>query len=185
MAKGLNFRGFLRAVERLHGAAVAEQVVDALPIAEARDALRYHKIVASGWYPVAWHRALHVSAQASTGLGRDLARRIGYEGMREDLGGVYRFIGSMLAPETLARIGNRLWTSYWSGGVVETVEHATGHMRSSFTGCHGFDRNSWEDIIGSCHAILDVAGAKDVRFRVLEGGGDGASNMLLDARWVI
>lgn len=184
MAKGLNFRGFLRAVERLHSPAIAEQVVQALPIPEARDALRYHRIVASGWYPVAWHRALHVSAQAVTGSSRELARRIGYEGMRDDLGGVYRLVASLLAPETLVRIGNRLWSSYWNGGVVQTVEHGPGHVRTSFSECHGFDRNSWEDIIGSCQAVLEAAHAGDVRLRVLEGGVDGAAHMVLDGRWV-
>lgn len=182
MAKGLNFRGFLRAIERLYDQPTTERVIEAVSIEEARHAMRYGHIVPTGWYPVAWHRALHGAAQSVTRGGRDVARRIGYEGTKEDLSSVYRVIGGLLGPQTLVRLGNRLWSSYWQGGVVETVEHQRGHVRSSFRQCYGFDRNIWEDIAGSCLAVLEVAGAKEINMRMLEGGGDGP-DMVLDARW--
>jgi hypothetical protein len=182
-AKGLNFRGFLHALERLYDAEMVERVIDALPDPDARNALRYGGIVPTGWYPVAWHRGLHAAARSVTKSGPELARRIGYEGMKEDLGGVHRFVASMLSPQTLVRIGNRLWSSYWHGGVVTTVEHGRGRVQSAFRGCHGFDRNEWEDIQGSCLAILESAGARDVRLIVLEGGRDNDANAVLEARW--
>lgn len=183
MAKGLNFRGFLRAVEKIHDAETAGRVIDAVSIEEARDALRYGRIVPTGWYPVAWHRALHGAAQTVTRGGRDLARRIGYEGTRDDLGGVYKLIAGLLAPQTLVRLGNKLWSSYWQGGLVETIEHGPGQVRSSFRDCHGFDRNLWEDIAGSCLAIVETAGAKEARVRIVDGG-DGP-NAVMEARWQI
>jgi hypothetical protein len=180
-AKGLNFRGFLRALEKLHDADTAHRVIEAVALPEARDALRYGRIIPTGWYPVSWHRSLHGAAQTVTHGGRDLARRIGYEGTRDDLGGVYKLIAGLLAPQTLVRLGNKLWSSYWQGGAVDTVEHGAGHVRSSFRECHGFDRNIWEDISGSCLAVLETAGAKDVRMRIVDGG-EGA-NAVIEARW--
>lgn len=182
MAKGLNFRGFLRAMERLYDKPTTDRVIEAVAIPDAQEALRYGKIVSTGWYPVAWHRSLHAAAQSVTRGGRELARKLGYEGTREDLSSVYRVIGSVLGPQTLVRVGNRLWSSYWQGGVVDTIEYGSGHVRTSFRACYGFDRNIWEDIAGSCLAVLEVAGAKDVNMRMLEGGGDGP-DLVLDARW--
>jgi hypothetical protein len=184
-AKGLNFRGFLPAVGRICGVALVPDVIEALVDADVRDAMRYGRIVSTGWYPVAWFRALHTAAQTATYGGRDLARRIGYEAMNDDLSGVHRFVASMLAPQTLFRIGNRIFSTYWRGGCVKTVEYDSGHARAEFGGCHGFDRNLWAGIAGSCVAILEAAKARGVHVRVLEGGGDGDPEMVLDARWKV
>jgi hypothetical protein len=184
-AKGQNFRGFLPAVARICGAGMVPDVIQALTDADVRDAMRYGRIVSTGWYPVAWYRALHAAAQTATYGGWDLARRIGYEAMSDDLGGVHRFVASMLAPQTVFRIGNRIFSTYWRGGGVKAVDYGACHARAEFSGCYGFDRNLWAGVAGSCVAILEAAKAQEVHLRVLEGGGDGDSAMVLEARWKV
>jgi hypothetical protein len=182
-AKGQSFRAFLPAVARICGPKMVPTVLDALVDEDVRDAMRYGRIVATGWYPVAWYRALHAAAQLATHGGSDLARRIGHDAMNEDLGSLHRFVASMLAPQTLFRIGNRIFSTYWRGGDVKTVEYSSCHARAEFTGCRGFDRYLWATIAGSCVAILEAAQAKDVHVRVLEGGRDGDPRMVLEGRW--
>jgi len=62
------------------------------------------------------------------------------------------------------------------------LESRRGFIRVSFEGCRGWDENMWSELAGSCESLLEIAGAKHVRLRMLTGGADGP-NAEFDAHW--
>src|SRR5439155_6829587 len=57
--KGVNFKTLLSTLARIHGQQSVDATLKELP-AEVEEALRLGAVVASGWYPIDWYRALHV-----------------------------------------------------------------------------------------------------------------------------
>ncbi len=180
--KGVSLRSFLATLERLRGRDAVDRTV-ALLDRDVRDALTYGQVVPSGWYPLAWHRALHDAAQRACGAGPELARRIGQEGTRADFQGVYKFVAAILSPETLLKQAPRVWRTYWDGGELEVLEARTGYARAAFRDCVGFDRNLWQNVLGGIETTLEVAGARAVSLRVISGGGERDAQMEIEARW--
>src|SRR5690349_15801379 len=95
--KGVSLLSFVSTLRTLHGNDVAERTLDDLPD-DACAALRKGLVVSSAWYPLAWHRAMHASAQRACNADPELARTIGYHGTQADFRGVYRFVASLIAP---------------------------------------------------------------------------------------
>jgi len=182
--KGVMFRSTVNALAKLRGQDAADRA-QALLSPEMREAMRSGGVVATGWYPIAWLRDLHGAAQRACGAGPQLARAIGYEAAGADFRGVYRFLASLLSPETLISLTPRVWSSYWDGGQTKYLELRKGMSRGCSFGCKGFDRNIWESIIGGSIAILEIGGATNVRMRVVSGGGDGDDSMECEARWSV
>jgi hypothetical protein len=52
-----------------------------------------------------------------------------------------------------------------------------------FRDCLGFDGNIRGEVAGSCESLLEIAGAKHVRIRLLAGARDGDSDAEFEARW--
>jgi hypothetical protein len=96
---------------------------------------------------------------------------------------VYRFVASLIAPDRLIRISPRVWSNYFDGGKITVDEHHLGKVHTSFSECHGFDRSVWENTIGGSLAVLDIAGARNVKTRILRGGGDGEDQLELELIW--
>ncbi len=180
--KGLSLLSFMTTLRSLHGSDAAERTLDNLH-EEVRTALHEGLVVASSWYPLAWHRAMHASAQRACHAGPELARAIGYHGTQADFRGVYRFVASLIAPDRLLRVSPRVWSNYFDGGKVTIEEHHGGMVHTTFSECHGFDRSLWENTIGGSLAVLDIAHARDVRIRILRGGGDGDDLLELELSW--
>lgn len=182
--KGVMLRSTVNVLASLRGQEAADRAL-ALLSPEMSQAMRSGGVVASGWYPVAWLRELHSAAQRACDAGPQLARAIGYEAAGADLRGVYRFLASLLSPETLLSMTPRVWKTYWDGGQTKYLELRKGMARGYTFGCKGFDRSIWESIIGGSIAILEIGGAKNVRMRVVAGGGDGDDAMDCEARWSV
>lgn len=180
--KGVSLLSFVTTLRSLHGSDVAERTLSGLPD-EVSTALRKGLVVASSWYPLAWHRAMHASAQRACRTGPELARSIGYHGTQADFRGVYRFVASLIAPDRLIRVSPRVWSNYFDGGKIAVDEHHRGKVQTSFSECYGFDRSLWENTIGGSLAVLDIAGARNVKTRVLRGGGDGDDQLELELIW--
>ena len=110
-AKGVNFRGFLTALEKLRGpnavAATTEQLTG-----ELRDAVVFGRIVVGGWYPIAWYRALHEASQRALGEPQQLAWAIGHQAVKDDLRGIYRVFTRLLSPEWLFSNAPRVFNRY-------------------------------------------------------------------------
>ncbi|MEO5729193.1 MAG: hypothetical protein ABI134_10205 [Byssovorax sp.] len=180
--KGVSLLSFVTTLRALHGSDAAERTLDGLPD-DVCKALREGLVVASSWYPLAWHRAMHASAQRACKASPELARSIGFHGTQADFRGVYRFVASLIAPDRLLRISPRVWSNYFDGGKVAVDEHYSGKVQTSFSECHGFNRSLWENTIGGSLAVLDIAGATNVRTRILRGGGDGDDQLELELTW--
>jgi hypothetical protein len=180
--KGVSLLSFVSTLRTLHGSEATERTLDNLP-GEVCAALREGLVVASSWYPLGWHRAMHASAQRACKASPELARSIGFHGTQADFRGVYRFVASLIAPDRLIRISPRVWSNYFDGGKVTIDEHYTGKVLTTFSECHGFDRSLWENTIGGSLAVLDIAGAKNVRTRVVRGGGDGDDLLEVELSW--
>lgn len=181
-AKGLNFRTFMKSLDRVHGYAIVARTLEGLA-PEVRDPLKYGKIVPGGWYPLEWYRLLHASAQQATARGPELSRDLARSSMHDDFSGIYRLITFVIAPQTLIKKAPQIMKLYYSHGNVEIPRAQAGMARAVFTDCQGFDKNLWEDAIGSCVGVLEACRAKEVRTEIVEGGQDGDEGLVLDARW--
>jgi hypothetical protein len=180
--KGVSLLSFVSTLRSLHGSEATERTLDGLP-SEVRIALREGLVVASSWYPLAWHRAMHASAQRACNASPELARAIGYHGTQADFRGVYRFVASLIAPDRLLRTSPRVWSNYFDGGKVTIEEQERGKSQTTFSECYGFDRSLWENTIGGSLAVLDITGARNVKTRILRGGGDGDDLLELELLW--
>jgi hypothetical protein len=181
-AKGVNFRTFVKVLRKMRGERIAEAALDLAPSELARS-FRAGLVFSGNWYPLAWYAALHQAAQKATGAGPELARAIGLEAVRDDLSGIYRIFLLVVSPEFVLGKAPLLFSTYYDTGTMTVTDPARGRARAQWHGCAGFDRNLWLDVEGSCQAGLEAAGARDVTFTVLAGGGDGDTTMELEARW--
>jgi hypothetical protein len=181
-AKGVNFRTFVKVLRKMRGDRIAEATLDLAPDELARS-FRAGLVFSGNWYPLAWYAALHRAAQKATGAGPDLARTIGHEAVKDDLSGIYRIFLLVVSPEFVLGKAPLLFNTYYDTGVMTVTDTARGRARAQWAGCAGFDRNLWQDLVGSSQAGLEAAGAKDVVLNVPTGGGDGDTAMELEARW--
>ncbi len=180
--KGLSFRTNYKAFQRYKGEKVLALALDLMP-PELASAFRYGEILASGWYPTSWYRDMHGAMRSATGLGLELPRLLGHEGIREDLESVYKqLLLRMLSPERLFALSQRLFNTYYSKGSVDVTEQRRGYVRARFQGCTGFDENMWAELLGANEMLLQMAGATSVRIVVLSGAG-AAEHADAEARW--
>ena len=180
--KGLAFTTVLSSLKRLRGADGLNRLLEHLP-GELREKLEYGYIVKGGWYPASWYKELLQAICDSTGEGRDLIRQVGSECSRQDLTGVYRVFTRLLSPQTLFSGAMRLFKSYYDQGQVWVVKARPGAAQAVWRDCHDFDKNMWEEVLGSVTAILEMGGATDVRLRIVTGGGNGDSHLEAWAYW--
>lgn len=180
--KGLNFRAFTASLERLHGKDAVNATLDAAP-REVRDAVRLGQIIASGWYPIAWYRELHLAAQRTLNVGVELPRAIARDATNHDFNTIFRLALKMLSVETAFGQVHRLVTLYYEGGKAEKLSVRPGVGQVRFTGWVGFDRNIWEDLAASTEVVASLCGGKNVRKYVIAGGQDGSESLDLELRW--
>jgi hypothetical protein len=179
----VNYRSFMKAFETLRGKEAVEAMIVDLP-EELADGLRYGRLVASGWYPVAWYRLMHASAQRVTKSGPELARAIGRQSRIDDFRSVYRLLSFVMSAEAVVAKGAMLYRLYDSMGLVDIQEARTGMLRVRFHNCIGYDANVWESSLGGTIGILESCGAEALRVQIVDRGRDGDDEMTFDARWV-
>ena len=181
-AKGQSFHSVLAAFEELRGPALVAAVKQEIG-GEFGEALRFGSLLPSGWYPVAWYRELFKTgaelAPDVLNMGREAGRLSGAREIR----GIYKVIFRALSTETIALQAPRLFKLFYSGGKVEVLESNKKFARVHYSECFGFDRHLWQDLLGGAESIFAATGAKDLRIRVEEGGGNGDHQMLTTATW--
>lgn len=180
--KGVALRNFGDVLAEVCEPHVAERIEAAYP-SDVRAAFDHGRVVASGWYDLAWYRAMHATARSVTRAGLSLPRKIGRESTRRDLTGIYRVFLQMVSPQLMVTISPRIWGVYYDTGMMNVLEKREGFARVELTGCDGFDENLWQDVLGACELALELAGAKSVRMRIETGGGTGDAAMTLAAHW--
>jgi hypothetical protein len=172
----------LASLEELRGPSTNARVLAALP-PSLEASLRTGRLQAENWYPIERYRELLATVLGVTGEGPELIRSIGFECSRADLAGMYKFFGRLLRPQTLFSGAMRLFKSYYDTGEVWVVAASEGAAHALWKECHGFDENMWLEIVGSCAAILEAGGARNVELRMVNGGKHNDSYMELKATW--
>jgi hypothetical protein len=181
-AKGINFRSFFSALERLRGDEVVMRTLERLPD-ELQEAVMLGRIGANEWRPIAWSRELHRAACSVTGEGPELSRLIGYESTRDDFNGPLRALAFVLSAEAVIRRGPRIFRTYYRPGQMYLLDARPGQLRAHWNGCFGFDVNLWQSVIGGCEAVLHVCGARKVEITVISGAGARDSRAEIVALW--
>lgn len=180
--KGIAFRTAFQTFRELYGPFTADAILERLP-PDLRGRIEQGLIFTGNWYPLAWYNQVYVAAQEVTGLGLELPLILSRENIKKDLGRVYAIFVRWLSPEYVIGRAARLFNTYYDTGTFAIVESRKGYVRARLTGCHGFNKNLWVGLLGGCEAALLASGVKHARFTVLEGGGDGQSDMEFEATW--
>jgi hypothetical protein len=182
--KGTTFRTMDSCFKDLRGEE-AWAKAHALMSDEVREAYRTGAILSGGWYPISWYREMFRAFLAATNEGPELSRTLGYRSARIDFKRFHNWIlAKLVSPQTLFGFTSKMFNSYFDTGSFEVVQSQRGYVRAEARGCVGWDRNVWNDLIGSCSALLELAGAREVRVRVMSGGRDGDTDADLAAFWV-
>ena len=169
--KGIAFGTVMKIVRAQREPAVVERALEAMS-EEVRDALRYGTIIASGWYPVSWYRAMWSGILAATDEGLDFVRFVGRTSVDVDFPTLYRAAFRVLSPRTLVTLGLKHFKQIYDTGSVEVLESRPTSVRVKWTGCVGFDRTMWTEVFGSCERLAELAGGKAARMQAVEAGGD-------------
>ncbi|MGC4069686.1 MAG: hypothetical protein QM784_34510 [Polyangiaceae bacterium] len=180
--KGIAFRSALRALDQVRGAQTVETAI-ALMSAELSSAIRYGTIIAASWYPIEWYRELFRAIAEGTKGGEGIVREIGRESARLDMTGIYRAAFKLLSPQALFGLSTRLFSNYYDTGSVSILESRQGFALARWMNCEGFDRNLWLEVIASSEMFLELAGARQVRMRVLSGAGRDDDFAEVQAHW--
>lgn len=167
----------------LRGRPSFERALELMP-ASLRDAFRYQTLLAASWYPISWYRATFESFRSATGEGPSLPREIGKAAARHDMSGVHKqILAKLISPQSLLGMSQRVFNTYYDTGKPTVLESRKGFVHMTFEGCRGWDENMWSELGGSCESLLEIAGAKHVRIRLLSGGGNGDDMAAFEARW--
>lgn len=181
--KGLAFRTNIECFSKLHGRQRLEIALNTCPI-ELRDAIRFHRIVVGGWYPIEWYRLLMRSFIVGGGGNADvLIRAIGRASTDRDLHGIYRNLLRLLAPGTLVSLYARLFSRYYSSGRLTVDSSEANYMLVTLSECTGFDRNMYLEILGSAERLIELSGGSEPRTRIIAGGRDGVDHATIEGRW--
>src|SRR5690606_3390320 len=125
--KGINFLGTLKALEREHGRDVRERVERSLD-GELGESLRHGALVASGWYPASWYRALLACIVRETRGDEGMVRRLSNAAVSADMKTLFRIVKLFLTPERALQQSMRISSRYIDGGEIEVVAVGTGHI---------------------------------------------------------
>jgi len=181
--KGIAFRTIDRCYERLRGIEARDGARNLMP-AELSGAFRCSTLLAASWYPISWYRETFRAFRTMTGDGPELAREVGKLAARQDMAGVHKqILVKLISPQALLGMSQRLFNAYYDTGDFEIVESRTGFVSADCTNCLGFDENMWMELAGFCESLLEIAGGRNVRVRLLSGGTDGASQAQFEANW--
>jgi hypothetical protein len=180
--KGVSFKSNPESLRRVGGERALDQMHAALPD-ELRDAVRYGRIVAGGWYPLAWLQACQEATQTALAEGPEVHRRLSRVNTREHFRtGVYRFVAVVLAPQSLLELAPRIFNYYYDRGRLEVLEARPGGGKIRFSGCVGFNRSNWQSVLGGCEGVLEAAGARNLIARI-HAGGDVGETMDASFHW--
>jgi hypothetical protein len=181
--KGVAFKTIELCFTELRGQGARDRLQEYLP-AELAEGFRYRTILATNWYSIELYKACFRAFRSVTGEGPDLAREIGKLAARHDMAGVHKqILAKLISPQALVGMSQRVFNTYYDTGSFAIDESRRGFIRARCTGCKGFDENMWNEIAGSCESLLEIAGAKFVRLRIVSGGGDESDSAEMEARW--
>ncbi|MGZ3406120.1 MAG: hypothetical protein ACXVAN_06715 [Polyangia bacterium] len=180
--KGTAIRGILTAIDRICPPGTRKKMVALLPD-QVAPAVEHDSFISAGWYPLAHCRAIFGAAMQTTGRDIELVRELSREATRNDFRGIYRLLTFVLSPEFLMRRSPGIFHRYYDTGSLTLPVARTGYIEAHYQGCVGFDKVLWADLLAGSATVLEICGAKDLRFEVLRGGGDGDQECYLKSEW--
>ncbi|HYQ16523.1 MAG TPA: hypothetical protein VEQ58_12220 [Polyangiaceae bacterium] len=181
--KGNAFRTIEHCFTELCGERARDAALELLPEA-LRRAYEQRLLLASNWYPIAWYRDTFAAYRQSQHAGTELPREIGRRGVRRDLSSVYKQLFlKMVSPQALLGLSQRLFKNYFDTGQMLIETSRSGFVHARWVGCAGWDENLWAELAGSCEVLLEMAGAKHVRLRVIRGGRTDDDACEMEAHW--
>ena len=137
--------------------------------------------VFEGWRAV--HSRYPSAILAASPEGYDIARTIGGAAIRRDVSGVYRVLFKVLSIDSLITLSAKLFPYYYDTGSLTNQRVSSGHIRSVYEGCVGFDRAMWEELAGSCNSLIQMAGGRSVRVSITRGGLDHSTACVISIEW--
>jgi hypothetical protein len=181
--KGNAFRTIEQCFIELCGDDAREAALKLLP-EPLKSSYEQRLMLASNWYPIGWYRDTFAAYREAQHAGTELPREIGRRSVKRDMRSVYKQLFlKMVSPQALLGLSQRLFKSYFDTGSMEITESRSGYVHATWTGCVGWDENLWAELAGSCETLLEMAGAKHVRLRVIKGGRTGDTSCEMDAHW--
>jgi hypothetical protein len=180
--KGTVMRGMIASIERICPKATVDDMVLLLgePLGNQ---LKHRAFIASGWYPVRDFRALLGAAMKVTGRDVELIEVLARDAALHEFRGLFRLITFALSPDFLMRRTAGMFSRYYDTGTLTVPIAKKGYAEARYRGFAGFDRVLWNELIAGCRAILEVCGARDIRGRLVRGGGDGDVDLDLVVEW--
>ena len=178
-AKGTNFTALVDAMVALYGRRAPIAMGRELqgPLAEL---IRADLINEGKWYPAAFYRELHRSAEVVAG--EPVARELGRLATKALLGRAYRVFARILGPETSWRHSAKFFRSFYRPGGIEVLDARRERVRARISGCAGFDDRIWDDVIGSMFGVIEVSGGRGPQAEVLDRSEDGTA-LELEITW--
>jgi hypothetical protein len=182
--KGVAFRSVELCFAERYGQSARDRAIEHMP-PELAEKFRLRLILAATWYPIEDYKACFRAFRAAMGAGAELSREIGRLSARHDMAQVHKqLFAKLISPGALLSLSQRFFNNYYDTGSFEIVDSQRGFVRARASGCAGWDENMWSELAGASEALLEVAGAKHVRLRIVSGGRDGDESSELEARWV-
>jgi hypothetical protein len=180
--KGTAIRGLIAAVDRVCPPGTRQKMIAHLPD-QIAPAVEHESFLAAGWYPLAHMRALFGAVMQATGRDLDVVRELSREATRDDFRGIYRLLTFVLSPEFIMRRGPNIFGRYYDTGSLTVPVARSGYVEAQYRGGVGFDRVLWADLHAGSAAVLEVCGAKDLKYTIVRGGGDGDEDCDVVGEW--
>jgi hypothetical protein len=180
--KGVSFYNIGESLQRLRGDEAMARFRDRAP-ASVLALLDSRALVAVGWYPIDWYRALVAAAMEATGDRLELARELGRDATLNDFRGIYRMLCFVVSPEALLKRAQGVFARYRRPGTLIVERAEPGFARVRLEGCTGFDEAMWQVTLGGCMGLLEACGARAITLRIVSGGGDGDASAVGEGRW--
>lgn len=181
--KGQSFHSVTRALGELRGDEFRAEVLERFA-GEGGKRMREGSLLPATFYPVAWYRELFRAACELAPEVHDLAREAGRVSGERDLSGIYKVVIRAFSTAMVIKQSPRLFSLIYQGGAIEVIDVRDRYARLRYYDCFGFDRNVWQDAVGGAGAVFRATGADRLVLRVLEGGQDGDSTMVLSTSWM-
>jgi hypothetical protein len=181
--KGVAFRTIDLCFTELRGAAARDDARK-LMLPELQHAFSYGTLLAASWYPISWYKDVFRCYRAVTGFGPELSKTIGNLAARHDMSNIYKqLFARLVSPQMLLSVTQRLFNTYYDTGKLIVTESRSGFAHMQCRSCVGWDENMWQELAGSAEAQLALAGAKNIRLRVIAGARDMDDSADFEARW--
>ena len=136
---------------------------------EFAETMRTGLPLASGWYPIEWHRQLlgRLVQQAGPTAMRDTVRL----STRDNVNTINRILMRAFSPDSLLRSSASLFSGYFEAKIVATRPQPDV-SRVEWFGCRGFDKNVWQAQLHTTEELITMTGARLKRRNLVSGGTD-------------